>query len=362
MFALFSLICLLVIPGMCSQNWTVKYSSRVKCAVKGSATLLSGSFTYPDGLNITKIFWTIDPVKDEETPDLSEDPEYKDRVKYILDKKQNLILKLSNVTDKDEHKYYMKIVTNVEKQEYLGYPGVQLNVTELSVEIPEEVVEGKSAVLLCKTTCILANSTKYIWYKNKSPLSESFSSNKLILQSVSRDDEGNYSCAVRGDEHLKSPAVTLTVRSNNNTVLHITAGIVAALICICIAIVTMRIISRKIADTGIRSDRSKQENISVTMTDQISSHLTSYDPKTTNDLMYTITFQRPSASNGDQNDEDADEVQYVCVNHHKTTQKNNIDAEAQFGNVINHCPAISSRSNFGLVEDSSVIYSGINVP
>nr|XP_055060149.1 uncharacterized protein LOC129443915 isoform X2 [Misgurnus anguillicaudatus] len=250
--------------------------------------------------------------------------------------------------------YCIRIVTNVEKEKYLGYPGVQLKVTELRVEIHNE---GNSTVLFCKTTCNLSSKTKYIWYKNKSPLSESFSSNKLILQSVSRDDAGNYSCAIRGDKHLKSPAV----RFGSNTVLHITAGIAAALICVCIVVVTMRII-RKTADTGIRSDRSKQENISVTMTDQISSHLTSYDLKTTNDLMYTsITFQRPSASNGDQNDEDADEVQYVSVNHHKTTQKNNVDAEAQCGNVINS-PAISFRSKGGLTEDFSVIYSGINVP
>nr|XP_055060146.1 uncharacterized protein LOC129443914 isoform X2 [Misgurnus anguillicaudatus] len=296
-----------------------------------------------------------DPVKDVETPDLSEIPEYKDRVKYILDKKQNFILKLSNVTDEDEHVYYMKILTNVEKEKYLGRPGVQLKVTELRVEIYND---GNSTVLFCKTTCNLPSKTKYIWYKNKSPLSESFSSNKLILQSVSRDDEGDYSCAVRGDEHLKSPAVTLTVRSGSNTVLHVTAGIVAALICICIAVVTMRIISRKIADTGIRSYRSKQENISVSATDQISL----CDSKTTTDLMYTsITLLRPSASSRDQNDEDADEVQYVSVSHHKTTQKNNADAEAQCGKDINR-PAISSRSNVGLMEDSSVIYSGINVP
>ncbi|XP_065130481.1 uncharacterized protein [Paramisgurnus dabryanus] len=362
MFALFSLICLLVIPGMCSHNWTVKYSHRVKCVVKGSTTRLSSSFTYPYGLNITKIFWTIDPVKDEEPSDLSEVPEYKGRVKNNLNKKQNFNLKLSNITDEDEHMYCIRIITNVKKQKYLGYPGIQLNVTELRVEVPEQVVEGNSAALFCKTTCNLTSKTNFTWYKNKSPLSESFRSNKLILQSVSRDDAGDYSCAVKGDEDLKSPPVTLTVRSSSsagsNTVLHITAAIAAALICICIVVAIIRII-RKIADTGIRSDRSKQENISVTTTDQISSHLTSYDSKTTNDLMYTsITFQRPSASSGDQNDEDADEVQYVSVSHHKTTQKNNVDAEAH---DINR-PAISSRSNGGLMEDFSVIYSSINVP
>ncbi|XP_055060144.2 uncharacterized protein [Misgurnus anguillicaudatus] len=271
MFALFSLICLLVIPGMCSQNWTVKYINRVKCALKGSTTLLFSNFTYPDGHNITKIFWTIDPVNVEETPDLSEDPEYKGRVKYILDKKQNFILKLSNITDEDEHMYYMKIVTNVENEKYLGRPGIKLKVTELRVEVYNE---GNSTVLFCKTTCNLTISTNFTWYKNKSPLSESFSSNKLILQSVSRDDEGNYSCAVRGDEQLKSPDFTLMILTGNNLQVAVSkAGVNFTSVSVILLVVIGICIRRKRATSDVQNNTNLQHHRTVRDSPAVCSHL-----------------------------------------------------------------------------------------
>uniref|UniRef100_A0A8C1QLG0 Ig-like domain-containing protein n=1 Tax=Cyprinus carpio TaxID=7962 RepID=A0A8C1QLG0_CYPCA len=164
MFSLFSLISLIMIPVICSQDWQVQYSN------------------------------------------------YSGRVQYFPDKEQTFFLKLSNVTHEDEGMYCLRILTNVEKQRYLGFPGIDLKVTELRVEIPEEVVEGESSVLVCKTTCNLSDKTNFTWYKNSKSLSESIDSDQLLLQSVSSDDSGNYSCAVRDQKHLPSPAVTLSVR------------------------------------------------------------------------------------------------------------------------------------------------------
>ncbi|XP_065130473.1 uncharacterized protein [Paramisgurnus dabryanus] len=284
MFALFSLICLLVIPGMCSQNWTVKYSDRVKCVLKGSTIFLLSNFTYPDGLNSTKIFWTIDPVKDE---DLSEVPEYKGRVKYILGKKQKFILKLSKVRYEDEHMYCIKIVTNVKKQQYLGHPGVQLKVTGLRVKIHNE---GNSAVLFCKTTCNLTSSTNFIWYKNKSPLSESFS-NKLILQSVSRDDAGNYSCAVRG-KRLKSPAVTLMILKESLAVSKVTLGVTLAVVITSVSVNILVIlvlvgicIRRKRVTSDVQNNTNLQHH--KTMESSEKPYMT-LDPKTTSAVYDTL--------------------------------------------------------------------------
>ncbi|XP_073716277.1 uncharacterized protein [Misgurnus anguillicaudatus] len=297
MFGLFFVICLLVIPGMCSQNWTVKYSSRVKCALKGSTTLLSGRFKYPDGLNITKIFWIIDPVKDEKTPDLSEVPEYKGRVEYIMYEKQNF-LKLSNVTDEDEHMYCIRIITNVGKQQYLGHPGVKLKVTELRVEVHNE---GNSAVLFCKTTCNLPRSKRYIWYKNKSPLSESFISNKLILQPVSSDDEGNYSCAVRGDKHLKSPAVTLRIITESLAVSKVTEGVILAVVITSVSVIILVFlvlvgirIRRKRATSDIQNNTNLQHH--MTMKSSEETYVT-LDPKTTSADYDTLDNVRKPADN-----------------------------------------------------------------
>ncbi|XP_051559434.1 B-cell receptor CD22-like isoform X2 [Myxocyprinus asiaticus] len=209
---LFSLIFLLVIPGICGQTWKVEYSNLNKCALKGSETFLSGSYTYPNNLNVTKTFWTRNPHYSKQTLDLYYDPHYKDRVMYYLGKYQTFSLKLSNVADEDEGMYCFRILTNVEHQRYLGMPGIKLKVTELRVEIPHEVIEGNSAVLFCKTTCSFTDRTKYTWFRNRKFFSESVRTNELLLQSVSSDDTGKYSCAVTHEQHLQSPTVTLTVR------------------------------------------------------------------------------------------------------------------------------------------------------
>ncbi|XP_047659025.1 B-cell receptor CD22-like [Tachysurus fulvidraco] len=77
---------------------------------------------------------------------------------------------------------------------------------------PAEVIEGQSVVLTCKTTCNLTEPT-FIWYKNSRDLTtKAKKNNEVRLQSVSFEDAGSYSCAVRGYEHLHSPVQTLRVR------------------------------------------------------------------------------------------------------------------------------------------------------
>ncbi|KAB5523725.1 hypothetical protein PHYPO_G00155790 [Pangasianodon hypophthalmus] len=108
--------------------------------------------------------------------------------------------------------YCFRVITNEETEKFLGFPGVTLTVTDLQVIAPAEVTEGQSAVLTCKTTCSLTDPT-FIWYKNSRGLTTNTTkSNEVHLQRVSSEDAGSYSCAVRGYEHLPSPAQTLSVR------------------------------------------------------------------------------------------------------------------------------------------------------
>ncbi|KAF5889559.1 sialoadhesin-like isoform X1, partial [Clarias magur] len=55
------------------------------------------------------------------------------------------------------------------------------------------------------TTCTLSNNPTYIWYKNGQRVTEQDRNNKYL--DVSSGDAGSYSCAVRGHEDLRSPAV-----------------------------------------------------------------------------------------------------------------------------------------------------------
>ncbi|KAL6482233.1 hypothetical protein MHYP_G00103130 [Metynnis hypsauchen] len=83
---------------------------------------------------------------------------------------------------------------------------------ELHVEAPEEVTEGETADLTCNTTCSLTDPT-FIWYKDGRPLTtKTIKNNQLHLQTVSSEDAGSYSCAVRGSQHLNSTAHRVRVR------------------------------------------------------------------------------------------------------------------------------------------------------
>ncbi|XP_067298482.1 carcinoembryonic antigen-related cell adhesion molecule 2-like [Pseudorasbora parva] len=169
------------------------------------------SYTYPTGYQIMKAFWTKELGKDAEPPDLSEDPEYSQRLQYLGDKQQNCTVRLSHVTLKDSHEYYFRFITDKTGGRWLGKPGVTLTVTDLQVESPERVTEGDSVRLTCKSSCTLTDRATFIWSRNSQPLTErSDGNNELLLQSVRREDAGRYSCAVHGHTHT-SPGVYLNV-------------------------------------------------------------------------------------------------------------------------------------------------------
>ncbi len=101
------------------------------CALKTSSVIMNCTFTYPTGLQIKKVFWTKTNVRnaDNEFPDLSEDPEYSQRLQYLGDKQQNCTIRLSHVTQKDEHMYCFRFITDNPRVKWLGLPGVNLTVT-----------------------------------------------------------------------------------------------------------------------------------------------------------------------------------------------------------------------------------------
>ncbi|XP_060716524.1 sialoadhesin-like [Tachysurus vachellii] len=195
------------------NKWSVKYSQLSLCALKGSTVIMNVTYTHPPGLTVTKRFWVINPIKGKEWTDLYNEPRYSGRVMYLTDVQNHFPLRLSDVKKTDEQMYYFIIRTNEGKERYLCKPGVTVSVTDLDLQIaPAEVTEGQSVVLTCKTTCNLTDPT-FIWYKNsRNLITNTKKNNEVHLQSVSSEDAGSYSCAVRGYEHLHSPDQTLRVR------------------------------------------------------------------------------------------------------------------------------------------------------
>ncbi|XP_035390605.1 B-cell receptor CD22 [Electrophorus electricus] len=191
-------------------EWSVKYKQTEICALKGSTVFINDSYTYPAGLEVKEEFWVKEPFdREQDTPVYCRPTKDSGRVQCYVDKQQHFSLKLINVTKEDEHDYRFRIKTNVAKQKWLG-DLVKITVTELLVKTLLEVIEREAAVLTCTTSCSLTDSPTFIWYKNGRCLSSS--TNPLHLRPVSSEDAGSYMCAVRGYEHLPSPAQTLTVR------------------------------------------------------------------------------------------------------------------------------------------------------
>ncbi|XP_037399212.1 B-cell receptor CD22-like [Pygocentrus nattereri] len=204
------LVFLLMTAGAFGTEWSVKYNQLEICALNGSTVFMNATFTHPEGLTVKETFWG--KHTGVELSDLSKDPDYSGRVEFFIDDQKHFSLKLSDVVKKDEHRFRFRIITNVEKERWWGKPGVQLRVTELHVEAPEEVTEGQTADLTCKTTCSLTDP-KFIWYKNGRPLTtKTIKNNQLHLQKVSSEDAGSYSCAIGGSQDLRSTAHSLRVR------------------------------------------------------------------------------------------------------------------------------------------------------
>uniref|UniRef100_A0A668VT46 Ig-like domain-containing protein n=1 Tax=Oreochromis aureus TaxID=47969 RepID=A0A668VT46_OREAU len=107
------------------------------------------------------------------------------------------------------------------------------SVSELRVKMsPSAVVtEGQRVTLTCSTSCPLTDNTNYIWYLNSRPLTPRENQNKhLILDPVSREDAGSYSCAVKTNKDISSAPKTLTVQSITGTWTPAAAGVSAALL------------------------------------------------------------------------------------------------------------------------------------
>ncbi|XP_064176141.1 B-cell receptor CD22-like, partial [Anguilla rostrata] len=199
----------LYFSGVLSQTeWRVTYTLERICALKGSSVDMRCTYSYPSYHTVQKTFWVIyDWNSKQEGKDLSRDPEYSHRVKYLVNQNNDCTFRINQLRKTDSKTYRFRVLTACD--EYTGEPGVALEVTDLQVMgNPDSVTEGQSVRLTCSTTCILTGSPAFIWYRDGSPLSFTDQRHQFTASS---EDAGRYSCAVKGYE-LQSPAVTLNVR------------------------------------------------------------------------------------------------------------------------------------------------------
>ncbi|XP_045568525.1 sialoadhesin-like [Salmo salar] len=185
-------------------GWSVTYTKKSFCTLNGSTVELSCSYTYPSVHTITTTFWFT--KNDAAGPvSLSDDPDYKGRVTYRKDKENGHTLTITDLRESDSAEYKFRFKDQTGGWRYTGTPGVSVSVTGLQVKVTGR---HQDKTLTCITTCTLTDNPTYIWYKNGHKVKEDTSS----LYSDYFSDADSYSCAVKGREDLRTPAVYLQVK------------------------------------------------------------------------------------------------------------------------------------------------------
>ncbi|XP_071385999.1 B-cell receptor CD22-like [Centroberyx affinis] len=190
------------------DDWGVTYTSTEICALKGSTVDIRCTYRYPayrDDLTVTaeKTLW-FTKQEGGKYVDLRTESEYEGRVAYHGDQK-NCSLRITDLRETDSAVYKFRFITNHPTGKYTGSPGVTLTVTDLKVQVTRLSVHQSytRAELKCHSSCRLAGSPSYVWYKNGQKIRGVTSSS----YSGYFYPEDRYSCTVKGLEDLRSPSV-----------------------------------------------------------------------------------------------------------------------------------------------------------
>ncbi|XP_067354990.1 contactin-1-like [Channa argus] len=292
--------------------WSVNYVSRRLCALKGSSVNISCEASHPRDDEPKFKFWYKIKTSDE---DLAEKVvEDGVRVQCHSNKDQH-ILTLDNLKEEDSAQYTFRLKAK-ERFEWSDLPGVTLAVTGLKVTFsPSSVVaEGQRVKLTCSTSCPLPPNTSYIWYLNARPLLPN-QSKHLVLDPVSSQHAGRYTCAVQ-TKNVTSSEEVLTVQSKAGVwTLAAAAGLVAVLLVI--IPLTVFLWSRKQASSSQPPTPERCDNRDELKTGRANKAIAAQQAE--DELLYsTVSFKNHTdplySSNQPRQPGEQDQVLYAAVN------------------------------------------------
>ncbi|KAL2086837.1 hypothetical protein ACEWY4_017896 [Coilia grayii] len=188
-------ICLCDCVSAVQSQWSLRHSSKRVCGLKGSSVVLPCRYYYP---------WR------SESDTYQGGGWYKNqREKFREHSNSNYpdcSLKIENLSEEDSGVYHFKFYTVLHLSWITDTSGVELSITDLQVR--EDVVEGNQnqTKVTCSSSCSLGSYHQYVWYKNGQRLPDKTTAS-ILLDPTSLSEVGSYSCAVRGYEANRAPAV-----------------------------------------------------------------------------------------------------------------------------------------------------------
>ncbi|XP_076137014.1 B-cell receptor CD22-like [Alosa pseudoharengus] len=171
-------------------EWSVTYSSTHVCGLKGASVVLLCTYQYP---------WEVGGGDTYQRGEWYEEKSQR-YIKHSNSNYPDCSLNIDTLSDEDSGVYQFRFYTVLHLKWITSKPGITLSVTDLRVE--EAVTQKQNQTeATCSTSCSLGSELQYVWYKTGQPLPNRTTASILVYEIAS------YSCAVRGHEALRSPAV-----------------------------------------------------------------------------------------------------------------------------------------------------------
>ncbi|XP_076118357.1 sialic acid-binding Ig-like lectin 12 isoform X2 [Alosa pseudoharengus] len=203
-----------VLSNMREKCWAIVLKSHMSiCAVRGSPVVISCTFnTHTCNFTVAKVYWGITTQKGKTPTDLKLNAAYQGRVQYFWKNDTNCTMEIQNVKKEDSSSYQPIFETENVNQSRIGDFEVNISVKDLTVTVPQLVIEGRAVNLSCKSACNEMDKHKVLWRKNGQVVTgKQRDRHELELLSVRIEDEGDYTCALKGYNETASTPVKLNV-------------------------------------------------------------------------------------------------------------------------------------------------------
>uniref|UniRef100_A0A668VE52 Ig-like domain-containing protein n=1 Tax=Oreochromis aureus TaxID=47969 RepID=A0A668VE52_OREAU len=219
-----------VLSLLSAVGQTVIYPFTSTCAVRGSTVTLACTFTPPKSvdqrgrevpLNIVRVLWyqshwyqlcQLTKPSAYDSDSTNNDPRYQ----YLGDMKTNCTLQIRDVQQGDSATFSFRMGVNHRGGHFTNGTGVAVRVTDgirmgiISSSDDNKFRKKETVTLLCASVCTF-HHLEVTWFKDGCILSETGSS--LQLSSLTAEDSGNYTCALKTNMQTLSEPYSLQVEA-----------------------------------------------------------------------------------------------------------------------------------------------------